>query len=201
MPSGTISSGTICMYNITSSKKLYRIFTFTVDTAVTLSLTQSNDGVQTTLTPNRNRNLLSSERKLSSVSNSYTVAGADYVLMSYQTSSDSTGFVSTVGPDQTPSSSEDSTVIIVAVCSVVGLIAVGLVLFGTVLWLWRRKIFKRLKERKEAYKTDNHASKQKINLDLENFNNNVLPVQAKDQINIQKNSKRYSSLKNLINYF
>ena len=100
MPSGTKPNGTVCMYNITSSKKLYRTFNFTVDTIVTLSLTQSKDGVQTALTPKSNRNLFNNERKLSSVLNSYTVAGADYVFISYQTSSDSTGFVSTVGPDE-----------------------------------------------------------------------------------------------------
>ena len=175
MPSGTIQNGTICMFNITSSKKLYRTFTFTVDTAVTLLLTQSKDGVQTTITANSNRNLLSSERKLSSVSNSYTLAAADYVLMSYQTSSDSTGFVSTIGPDQTPSSSEGfpgssssttprqessstggSIVIIAVVSSVASLIVVGWATICTILWFWRRKIFKKSKsckrkERKARY--------------------------------------------------
>ena len=113
---------------------------------MTLSLTQSKDGVQTTLMPNNHRNLLNSERKLSSVSSSYTVAGADFVLISYQTSSDSTGFVSTVGPDQTPtpppndtpvnesSTSGNSTLIISIVCSVVSLIIVGLAVVGFILW-------------------------------------------------------------------
>ena len=190
MPSVTRPSGTVCMYNITSSKKLYRTFTFTVDTTVTLSLIQSKNGVQTTITANNYRNLLSSERKLSSVTNSYTVAGADYVFMSYQNSGDSTGFVSTLGVDKTPnpsnstssqesSSSGDSVIIIAAVCSVVGLIAVGLAVVGTVLCLWRRKIFKRAKaakERKEAYKADDIASKSKANSNFINIDNNWLPV-------------------------
>ena len=208
MPNGTIKNGTICMYNITSSRKLYRTFTFTVDTAVTLLLTQSKDGVQTTLTPNSNRNLLSSERKLSSVSNSYTVAGADFVLMSYQTASDSTGFVSTVGPDQTPSSSKDFALIIAVICSVFGLIAVYFAIIGTLLWLWRRKIFRRtktIKERNETYKINNPDSKLEINLNLNNFSNNVLLVNTKDNKNSTRNSnKEASSLKNksifLFNY-
>ena len=200
MPSVTRPSGTVCMYNITGSKKLYRTFNFTVDTTVTLSLTQSKDGVQTTLMPLSNRNLMSSERNLSSVTNRYTVAGADYVFISYQNSGDSTGFVSAVGQDETPStpstpntpnttssqessSSGNSAVIIAVVCSVVGLVAVGLVVTATVLWFWRRKIFKRAKaakERKEAYKANDPASKLKTNLELENFNDNILPVKAKD---------------------
>ena len=188
---------------------------------MTLSLTQSNDGVQTTLTPNRNRNLLSSERKLSSVSNSYTVAGADYVLMSYQTSSDSTGFVSTVGPDQTPSSSEGfpgssssttsskessssggSIVIIAVVSSVASLIAVGWVVICTILWFWRRKILKKAKaakerkEKQDIYKIDSPTWKVNVDLDLNNFNDNVLPVVAKGRTSIQNGNQRYSSLKN-----
>ena len=144
MPSGTKPSGTVCMYNITSPKKLYRTFNFTVDTTVTLSLTQSKDGVQTDLTPKSNRNLFNHERKLSSVLNSYKVEGADYVFISYQTSSDSTSFVSTVGIDETPtgpinppneksSSSGGSTIIIAVVCSVVGLITVAIVVVGSIL--------------------------------------------------------------------
>ena len=202
LPRGTKPSGTICMFNITSSKKLYRTFTFTFDTSVTLSLIQSKDGIQTTLTPNRNRILLSSERKLSSVSNSYLVAEADYMLLSYQTSSDSTGFVSTVGPDQTPSSSGGSIVIIAVVSSVASLIAVGWVVIWTILWFWRRKIFKKAKaakerkEKQDIYKIDSPTWKVNVDLDLNNFNDNVLPVLAKGRTSIQNGNKRYSSLKN-----
>ena len=218
MPSGTIQNGTICMFNITSSKKLYRTFTFTVDTAVTLLLTQSKDGVQTTLTPNSNRNLLSSERKLSSVSNSYSVAGVDYVLMSYQTASDSTGFVSTIGPDQTLSPSKDfpgssssttsrqessssggSIVIIAVVSSVASLIVVGWVVIWTILWFWRRKIFKKakeLKEKQDIYRINSPTWIVNVDLDLNNFNDNVLPVVAKGGTSIRNGNKRYSSLKN-----
>ena len=153
MPNVTRPNGTVCMYNITSSKKLYRTFKFTVDTIVTLSLIQSKDGVQTSLMPNNNRNLLNSDRKLSSVSSSYIVAGADFVLISYQTTSDSTGFVSTVGPDQTPTSpnypsinesnsSGNSTLIILVIFSIVALIIVGLSVVGLILWFWIRKYHK-----------------------------------------------------------
>ena len=159
MPNVTRPNGTVCMYNITSSTKKYRTFTFTVDTTVTLSLIQSKDGIQTSLMPNNNRNLLNSDRKLSSVSSSYIVAGADFVFISYQTSSDSIGFVSTVGPDQTPtsqnyqpvkesSSSENSTLIISVICSIVGLIIVGLAVVGFIFWFWIRKYNKANKNSK-----------------------------------------------------
>ena len=105
MPQTIKPNGTVWVYNITSTKKIYRDLTFTIDQNANLIITQSINGVTKTVEPKSTRNLNSSERELTSVTQTYSITGADSISMSYMSSGDSAALVSVLGPDITPPSS------------------------------------------------------------------------------------------------
>ena len=102
MPQTIKPNGTVWVYNITSSKKIYRDLTFTIDKNANLIITQSINGVMKTVEPKSTRNLDSFGRMLTTVTQTFSITGADSISMSYMSSGDSAALVSVLGSDQTP---------------------------------------------------------------------------------------------------
>ena len=159
MPQNSIiPNGTVWVYNITSSKKIYRDLKFTIDQNANLIITQSINGVTKTVEPKSTRNLNSSERELTSVTQTYSITGADSISMSYMSNGESTSLVSVLGPDTKPEdpptspdqpcdSWKEFPIIPIVVPTVV--VAVLLFAIALLLFLWRKKIFPWLKKTKQ----------------------------------------------------
>ena len=209
MPQNSIiPNGTVWVYNITSSKKIYRDLKFTIDQNANLIITQSINGVMKTVEPKSTRNLNSSERELASVTQTYSITGADSISMSYMSNGESTSLVSVLGPDTEPwdypplaptnSSSEPQSSPIIPIIVSTVVVAVLLFAIALLLFFWRKKIFPWFKKpnknlqnnRQSVYKVkENDKNPEK----LKGYSDNILPV---DNIN----NCFASNMKNLSKY-
>ena len=153
MPQNSIiPNGTVWVYNITSSKKIYRDLKFTIDQNANLIITQSINGVTKTVEPKSTRNLNSSERELTSVTQTYSITGADSISISYMSNGESTSLASVLGPDTTPTDPDepcDSWKLIISIVVPIVVVVVLLFAIALLLFFWRKRIFSLIKKSSE----------------------------------------------------